>query len=107
MGEIPETWREQQAAEPSEKDRVYDRIGLQSPLHSLDRNMDGGVDRQEWRRAQSHDWHRIWLWPAAMAAATCLLFLAGFHDRVDRQTLESMAEESVLGAGEGSEPQVG
>ena len=105
--EIPDQWREQKKAQPSDDDLVYSGMSIRSALLSLDRDQSGGVNRLEWRKAQSHGWYRIWLWPAAMAAATCLLFLVGFHDRVDRQTLESMAEESVLGAGEGPEPQVG
>ncbi|HET6881154.1 MAG TPA: MFS transporter [Pirellulales bacterium] len=107
FGEVPKEWREQKKAEPSPDDRIYEGIAISSALLSTDRDHDGGVSRAEWRQAQSHDWGRIWLWPAAMAAATCLLFFVGFHDRVDRQTLEAMAEEAPLGAGEGPEPQVG
>jgi nucleoside transporter len=105
--EVAKEWREQKKSEPSDDDRIYEGIAITSALRPLDTNQSGGVDRVEWRRGQSHDWHKIWLWPAAMAAATCLLFFLGFHDRVDRQTLEAMAEESALGAGEGPEPQVG
>jgi nucleoside transporter len=105
--EIPEKWREQQKAEPSPDDLIYDGMSIRSALHSLDKDKDGGVDRAEWRRSQAYKWKAIWLWPAVMAAATALVFLMGFHDQADRQMLESMAEESALGSGEGPEPQVG
>lgn len=105
--EIPEEWREQKKAEASGDDLIYQGLPIRSAMHSFDKNKNGGVDRTEWRRAQAHDWHAIWLWPAIMAAATCLLFLMGFNDRVDRPTLDSMSDESVLGFGEGPGPQVG
>lgn len=105
--EVPEKWREQKKAEASPDDLIYDGLSIRSAMHSIDQNKDGGADRTEWRRMQSHKWQAIWLWPAAMAAGTALLFLLGFHDRGDRKRLEAMAEESVLGSGEGPEPQVG
>jgi nucleoside transporter len=105
--EVPETWREQRKAGPSPDDLIYDGMSIRSAMHSIDQNKDSGADRAEWRRKQSHQWELIWLWPALMAAATSLLFFLGFHDRGDRKLLEAMAEESVLGAGEGPEPQVG
>jgi nucleoside transporter len=105
--EIPDEWREQKKAEPSPDDLVYQGSAIRSVMHVLNRNGGGGADRSEWRKYQSHKWEKIWPWPARMAAATCLLFFLGFYDRVDRQTLEAMAEEAALGAGEGPEPQVG
>jgi nucleoside transporter len=105
--EIPDKWREQKTAEPSPDDLVYEAGSYRTALYSLDRHKDGSVDRADWRAGQAHKWDKIWLWPAAMAAATALVFLLGFHDRGERQMRESMAEEAVLGAGEGPEPQVG
>lgn len=107
ISEIPDKWREQKQAEPSEDDLIYDGMSIRSVMHVLRHDKGAGVDRQEWRRVQSHKWRDIWYWPATMAAVTCLLFFLGFHDRPSRQTIEAMAEESVLGAGEGPEPQVG
>lgn len=107
LAELPDTWREQKGAEPSPDDVIYNVMDIRSGMHTLNREGGEGIDRREWQRARAHDWHRIWLWPALMAAATCLLFFLGFHDRPDRQTIEAMAEEAPLGAGEGPEPQVG
>lgn len=86
---------------------MYEGMAYRTALYSVDKDKDGSVNRTDWRAGQAHKWQKIWLWPAAMAAATALLFLMGFHDRADNQMLESMAEESVLGSGEGPEPQVG
>jgi nucleoside transporter len=105
--EVPDKWREQKTAEPSSDDLIYDGIDIRSGLHSFDKDKDGGVDRPEWRRAQAHKWRTIWLWPAIITAATSLLFLLGFHERGEQVLREPMAEESVLGSGEGPEPQVG
>jgi nucleoside transporter len=43
---------------------------------------DGKFDRTEWRAYQRNQWQMIWLWPAAFAGVTLLLFLAGFRDDV-------------------------
>ncbi|HVA48514.1 MAG TPA: MFS transporter [Pirellulales bacterium] len=107
LSEVPEEWREQKKAQPSDDDLVYSGFPIRRLLHNFDQDEDAGVSRAEWRAAQAHKWSKIWLVPAAMAAATSLLFLIGFHDRPDRQTTEAMAEEAVLGPGEGPEPQVG
>jgi len=105
--EVPETWREQTKAEPSPDDLIYDGMSIRSGMYPKDADQSGGLDRAEWRRTQAYKWQTIWLFPAAMAAATALIFLLGFHDRADRQMLEAMAEEAPLGSGEGPEPQVG
>ncbi len=105
--EIPDRWVEQKSAQPSEDDLVYDGIELRSAFRAIDTDRSGAISRAEWRAKQAHDWKTIWLWPAAMAAVTCLVFLAGFNDRVADDTLEAMAEEAPLGPGEGFEPQVG
>ncbi|OYV90033.1 MAG: hypothetical protein B7Z73_06430 [Planctomycetia bacterium 21-64-5] len=107
LSEIPEQWREQKKAKPADDDLVYPGYPIRTQLHRFEQDEEAGVSRAEWRAAQAHKWSSIWLWPAVMAAATSLLFLIGFHDRPDRQTIEAMAEESALGPGEGPEPQVG
>jgi len=42
--------------------------------------------------AALYDWNRIWLWPAAMAAGTAVMFWIGFHDK--------MASQKNAGTGE-------
>ena len=105
--EVPEEWREQKGAKPSDGDLVYPGYEIRRRLMYYKKDTQAGMSRSEWRAAQAHNWPKIWLWPALMAVATALVFMLGFHDRGDRQTLEAMAEEAVLGPGEGPEPQVG
>jgi nucleoside transporter len=108
MNEIPAKWAEKNTAADAPSDVIYDRMDLQSTISALDKNpRDGAVSRDEWRAAQSHGWSSIWLWPAIMAGATCVLFLIGFRDEADPRVVEGMAEEAVLGPGDGPEPQVG
>lgn len=107
VSEIPPRWVEQKSDQPSDDDLVYDGLELRSAFHSIDADHSGGISRAEWRARQAHDWKSIWRWPAWMALLTCILFFAGFRDRVSDETLEAMAEEAPLGPGEGFEPQVG
>ena len=56
---------------------AYDKPLLLAAARKADRNGDGTLTREEWRAARRHDWATIWLWPAGLAAAVCLLFLLG------------------------------
>jgi nucleoside transporter len=44
------------------------------------------VTRADWIAAQSHDWKRFWLWPAAAAFAVCLLFVLAYRERPIQET---------------------
>ncbi|HEV8002656.1 MAG TPA: MFS transporter [Planctomycetaceae bacterium] len=75
-------------AEYSEKDPYlntethYDHAGLVEAVTRADKNNDGGVSRSEWVIARRRQWPAIWLWPAAGALVTCVIFVIGFRDRV-------------------------
>ena len=89
---------------------IYSQQGIEMALRGIDQKMgngDGIVTRDEWRKAQSNDWNRIWMWPQAGAALTLIFFWFFFRQRLTPAQNEAMAEEAVLGAGEGPEPQVG
>ncbi|HUY35976.1 MAG TPA: MFS transporter [Pirellulales bacterium] len=72
-----------------------------------DADHDQRFSRPEWRKAQESDWHHIWLWPGVGAGLTLVFFWLGFRDKVSPSQLNHMVRETPLGAGEGSEPQVG
>ena len=55
------------------------KINLKNAAVQADGDKNGDVSRVEWRVAQRKDWFHIWLWPALGAAATCLIFIVGFH----------------------------
>ncbi len=86
---------------------TYSPEALAEAFTLADADENGQVTRSEWRVAQRNEWPQIWFWPAVGAAATLVFFWLGFHDRVDQQVREEMADESRLGSGEGPEPQVG
>ena len=56
---------------------TYDKPTLLSAAKKADRNGDGTLTREEWQAARRHDWAPIWLWPAGLAGAVCLVFLLG------------------------------
>jgi len=60
--------------------KTYAKTDLIEALRTADANGDGVVTRPEWRKAQSHRWPPIWLWPGVLAAAVCVLFLLGGRD---------------------------
>jgi nucleoside transporter len=82
LDEIPDTWVEKPDANDATKDMTYSGTALRQAFAQIDHNSGGVVTRAQWRAAQAHDWQKIWVWPALMAGATCLLFWLGFHDRV-------------------------
>jgi hypothetical protein len=59
---------------------TYAKEELITALRKAYANGDGVVTRPEWRRAQSHTWPPIWLWPCALAALICVAFLVGGRD---------------------------
>ena len=105
--DIPKDFTE--TDEKTEAKTIYDQKSFAAALKKADDagDKDGKVSREEWRTAKRHDWLSIWLWPAGMAAATCLLFWLGFKAPRDSELEQQMAEEAPQGAGEGPEPQVG
>lgn len=60
----------------------YDHASLADGIVKADRNGDGKVDRTEWVMARRRQWPYIWLWPAAGALLTCIIFVIGFRDHV-------------------------
>jgi len=60
----------------------YDHDSFVEGVVRADRNGDGKVDRTEWVIARRRQWPFIWLWPAAAALVTCILFVVGFRERV-------------------------
>lgn len=47
------------------------------------RHEDGKqVSAAQWRRLQQHEWKKVWMWPALLAAGALLFFWFGFRDRV-------------------------
>ena len=57
-------------------------MDIATAIDSVAHGRDGSFDRTEWRTYQQNLWKRIWLWPAAFAGVTLMLFLAGFRDDV-------------------------
>jgi nucleoside transporter len=82
LAEIPDTWVERPNVDDATRDVTYSGAELRRAFAEIDRNSAGSVTREQWRAAQSHDWQKIWIWPALMAGITSLLFWLGFHDRV-------------------------
>lgn len=69
-------------AEWTEGGVVYQRDELAKAFDVIDVDQDQRVTQLEWTTAQIHNWPKIWIWPALMAAVTCLLFWLGFQDKV-------------------------
>ena len=80
--EIPDNWIERPNVNDSTQDLTYSGAELRRAFGEIDRNSEGTITREQWRAAQSHNWQKIWIWPALMAGVTSLLFWLGFHDRV-------------------------
>jgi nucleoside transporter len=57
--------------------RIYSKADLLAALKKADANGDGVVTRSEWKKAQSHTWPPIWLWPGGLALVVCVMFLVG------------------------------
>jgi len=93
--------------EAADETFTYPHESLVKAFEIADANGDGYVTQAEWRVAGSNDWPNIWYWPAVAAGVTLIFFWFGFRDRTSAATSQKMAEEAVLGAGEGLEPQVG
>jgi nucleoside transporter len=64
---------------------AYQKEPLLKAASKADRDKNGTLTPYEWRMARSHDWPPIWLWPGALAAAVCLLFLIGGRDVKDNK----------------------
>ena len=79
--EIPDVWIEVVDPEDPSKNVEYSGDALREAVDKI-AGAEQRITRAQWRAAQGHRWNRIWLWPAAMAAGTCLLFWLGFHDKV-------------------------
>ncbi len=75
-------------AEFSEKDKnlgtetIYNHASLVEAVTKADTSGDGEVTRAEWNIARRRQWPEIWLWPAAGALVTCVIFVIGFRERV-------------------------
>ncbi|HEX4071587.1 MAG TPA: hypothetical protein VHX68_10465, partial [Planctomycetaceae bacterium] len=88
-------------AEYSETDKVlgtvttYNHNSLVEAVIKADRNGDGKVDRSEWVKARERQWPYIWLWPAAGALVTCILFVIGFRERVPTAGEEGVGYQAV------------
>lgn len=71
---------------------IFNSQSIAEFIALADVNGDGQVTIDEWARGRRHDWFYIWMIPAAMAGATLLLFLIGFHDK---QATRAAAQEDM------------
>lgn len=85
--EIPQQWTEVVDVDDASANLVYSGDKLAAIFDEMVGEGDS-VSRAQWRQAQAHGWGRIWLWPALMAAGTCILFWLGFHDRGNSKVRE-------------------
>ncbi len=104
VAQLPDTLS---IAEPGDVKVTFPHDSLLKAFEIADANGDEYVTVAEWEAARTNDWPQIWYWPAVGAGITLIFFWFGFRDKVDVTKLEDMADEAVLGAGEGPEPQVG
>ncbi len=85
----------------SETDKIlgtvthYDHNSLVDGVVRADRNENGNVDRTEWAFARRRRWPAIWLWPAAAALVTCIIFVIGFRERVTTSGEENVGFQAV------------
>ncbi len=73
----------------------YNHDSLAEGVVRADRNGDGKVDRTEWVIARRRQWPFIWLWPAAGALVTCVIFVIGFRDRVTTAGEENVGFQAI------------
>jgi nucleoside transporter len=73
----------------------YNHEALVEGAIKADRNADGKVDRAEWVIARRRQWPFIWLWPAAGALITCIIFVIGFRERVPTAGEENVGFQAV------------
>jgi nucleoside transporter len=73
----------------------YDHASLVEGAIKADRNADQKIDRQEWVVARRRQWPFIWLWPAAGALITCIIFVIGFRERVPTAGEENVGFQAV------------
>ncbi len=74
---------------------TYNHNSLVEGVVKADRNGNGKVDRSEWVKARERQWPYIWLWPAAGALVTCILFVIGFRERVPTAGEEEVGFQAV------------
>jgi len=85
----------------SETDKIlgtvtkYDHNSLAEGVVRADRSGNGEVNRTEWVIARRRRWPQIWLWPAAGALITCIIFVIGFRDRVPTAGEEDVGFKAV------------
>jgi nucleoside transporter len=73
----------------------YDRDSFVEAIIKADRNGDGKVDRAEWVIARRRQWPFIWLWPAAGALITAIIFVIGFRERVPTAGEEHVGFQAI------------
>jgi nucleoside transporter len=73
----------------------YDHASLVEAVTRADANGDGEVTRSEWVLARRRQWPAIWLWPAAMALVTCVIFVIGFRERVPVEGEEHVGYDAI------------
>jgi len=73
----------------------YDHASFVEAARRADLNNDGQVSRSEWVVARRRQWPQIWLWPAAGALVTCVIFVVGFRDRVSTAGEEKVGYDAV------------
>jgi nucleoside transporter len=73
----------------------YDHASLIKAVIRAETDNEGGVTRSEWVMARRRQWPAIWLWPAAGALITCVIFVIGFRDRVPTAGEEKVGFDAV------------
>jgi nucleoside transporter len=73
----------------------YDHASFAEAVTRADQNSDGEVSRTEWVIARRRQWPAIWLWPAAGALITCVIFVIGFRERVPVAGEEKIGYDAV------------
>lgn len=58
----------------------YSKDEVRAAATKADKNNDGTLTYEEWQGVRPHNWPPIWLWPGALAAVVCVLFLLGGRD---------------------------
>jgi hypothetical protein len=73
----------------------YDHASLVKAVTRAETDNEVGVSRSDWVIARRRQWPAIWLWPAAGALITCVLFVIGFRDRVPTAGEEKVGFDAV------------